>query len=250
MHSNSLWLYGACMPKGLRRITGREKSLKEQLHGHFDVGCLSCYEFSTEKAKNCTNEKKSNNKYVYGAFQAKSTRLKPGLKPSVFYVPEVLNVHVNESKKKSTFFRKIFFKQWKINFWIRQCDYFSFLNFKFCLYEHSELQVYRFFCHSSILWMATKKWFTRIFRFFWKFLWQQCSKKFRNWFRHIHKFILRSTTKTKKKQLLFSRFCWNGKIPCVKIFIQRFFPKFFSKLLLSFFSKFTFVCYIALLFWI
>ena len=24
-------------------------------------------------------------------------------------VPEVLNVHVNESKKKSTFFRKIFF---------------------------------------------------------------------------------------------------------------------------------------------
>ena len=26
-----------------------------------------------------------------------------------FYVPEVLNVHVNESRKKSTFFRKIFF---------------------------------------------------------------------------------------------------------------------------------------------
>ena len=26
------------------------------------------------------------------------------------YVPEVLNVHMNESKKKSTFFRRIFFQ--------------------------------------------------------------------------------------------------------------------------------------------
>ena len=32
-------------------------------------------------------------------------------------IPEVLNVHVNENFKKSTFFRIFFFKLWKINFW-------------------------------------------------------------------------------------------------------------------------------------
>ena len=38
-------------------------------------------------------------------------------KPLFSHVPEVLNVHVDESKKKSTFFLKdFFFKQGKINF--------------------------------------------------------------------------------------------------------------------------------------
>ena len=73
-----------------------------------------------------------------------------------FNVPEVLNVHVNESKKKSTSFRKIFFsKQWKINFWERKCDFLKYfkkfqcilLNWwlifrKFRSYGRSELQVH------------------------------------------------------------------------------------------------------------
>ena len=33
-----------------------------------------------------------------------------------------------------------------------------------------------FFFHSSMLWMIIKKWLTRIFRFFGKFIWQQWSK--------------------------------------------------------------------------
>ena len=37
--------------------------------------------------------------------------------PTKKNVPEVLNVHVNETNKKIYFFRRIFFKQWKINFW-------------------------------------------------------------------------------------------------------------------------------------
>ena len=37
----------------------------------------------------------------------------------IFHVPEVLNVHVNENKKKSTLFRIFFFKQWNmyLKFW-------------------------------------------------------------------------------------------------------------------------------------
>ena len=35
---------------------------------------------------------------------------KVGPGSQVKYVPEVLNVHVNESKRKTTFFRKIFFQ--------------------------------------------------------------------------------------------------------------------------------------------
>ena len=37
------------------------------------------------------------------------------------YVPEVLNVHVNESKK-NVLFLEFFIKQWKINVWERKCD--------------------------------------------------------------------------------------------------------------------------------
>ena len=57
-------------------------------------------------------------------------------------MPEVLNVHVNGSRKKSTFFRKIFlFKHWKINFWERKFDFFKyFLKFQFILFNCS------FFC--------------------------------------------------------------------------------------------------------
>ena len=46
----------------------------------------------------------------------------------IFYVlfdaSEVLNVHVKESKKKSTCFRRIFFKQWKIYFCERKFYFF------------------------------------------------------------------------------------------------------------------------------
>ena len=75
-----------------------------------------------------------------------------------FYVPELLNVHVDEFKK-STFFRRLFFKQWKINF--REKKYVIFLNiffycqfilfycssifFLFRSYQRSELQVHRLF---------------------------------------------------------------------------------------------------------
>ena len=46
------------------------------------------------------------------------------------YVPEVLNVHGNEGKEKSTYVERFFSKQWKINFWERKCDFLStFLNF-------------------------------------------------------------------------------------------------------------------------
>ena len=76
----------------------------------------------------------------------------------LFYVPEVLNVHVNESKKKSIFFRKIFFpssekltlgkKMWffKIFFQISVDFIELWLIFcKFRSYERSELQVHCFF---------------------------------------------------------------------------------------------------------
>ena len=38
-----------------------------------------------------------------------SEKLTFGKENVIFYVPEVLNVHMNESKKKSTFFRRILF---------------------------------------------------------------------------------------------------------------------------------------------
>ena len=52
-------------------------------------------------------------KWIYPNKRSKIKKLKPQLYDNrdVFYVPEVLNVHVNESKKKSTFFTKIFFFQ-------------------------------------------------------------------------------------------------------------------------------------------
>ena len=44
-----------------------------------------------------------------------------------FDVPEVLNVHVNETNKKINFFRRIFFfKQWKIKFWERKSDFLKY----------------------------------------------------------------------------------------------------------------------------
>ena len=55
----------------------------------------------------------------------------------MIYVPEVLNVHVNENEKKTTFFRKTFFcKQWKNNFWEKKCDFLKyFLKFEFILFN-------------------------------------------------------------------------------------------------------------------
>ena len=45
------------------------------------------------------------------------------------HVPEVLNVHVNEIKKKIYYSSTIFiFKQWKINFWERKCDFLNTLS--------------------------------------------------------------------------------------------------------------------------
>ena len=48
------------------------------------------------------------NRYVVESPVANGTRKKDLLKIKS-HVSQVLNVHVNESKKKSTFFRKIFF---------------------------------------------------------------------------------------------------------------------------------------------
>ena len=45
----------------------------------------------------------------------------------LFHVPEVLNVHVNESKKKSTFFRKIFFQAVKNQLLRKKIDFFQYL---------------------------------------------------------------------------------------------------------------------------
>ena len=51
-------------------------------------------------------------------------------------IPEVLNVHVNESKKKSTLLEFFLFKQWKINFCERKCEFFKyFLKFQFILFN-------------------------------------------------------------------------------------------------------------------
>ena len=70
------------------------------------------------------------------------------------YVPEVLNVHMNENKKKSTFFRRIFFLSEKLTFEEENVIFFNtYLNFnlfysivdifcKFRSYERSELQVH------------------------------------------------------------------------------------------------------------
>ena len=42
------------------------------------------------------------------------------VKVNNIYVLEVLNVHVNESKKNLLFLERFYFKQWKINFWERK----------------------------------------------------------------------------------------------------------------------------------
>ena len=48
-------------------------------------------------------------------------------KLQINYVPEVLNVHMNENFKKFYFFERIYcLKQWKINFWDRKWDFLKY----------------------------------------------------------------------------------------------------------------------------